>query len=114
MPIDKSLKTESSEFRLFRCDHGCFHLEWKYFAIVHMTAEHLLRLYQQLVGVCDRSSAVEQACEAGCVCLECNDDIQIESAVAHHNWASHSAQPAARLGGQVCKPAFPPVFLPSG
>ena len=36
MPIDKSLKTEPSEFRLFRCDHGCFHLEWKYFAIVHI------------------------------------------------------------------------------
>ena len=84
-----SWRLEPSTFRLFRCERGCFHLEWKYFGIVHMTGEHLLRLYAQLVHLCEKRK------NELCLCLECNDDIQIR--LTHHEALVLMAQVGAFL-----------------
>lgn len=67
------LMSEQTAFRLFRCKDGCFHLEWKYFGIVHMTLFHLVRVYEQLM------KAIEQP-QPGDIRLhvECNDDVELK------------------------------------
>lgn len=72
-------------FRLFGCDHGCFHLEWKYLGIVHMTAGHLVSVHAQLTRLCKEQEEIERGNDRG-LWLECNAEIQIrltyEEAVA--------------------------------
>ncbi len=66
---------EQTTFRLFRCKDGCFHLEWKYFGIVHMTLFHLLRVYEQLLKAVQQPQPEQRDTR---VHVACNDDVELK------------------------------------
>ena len=65
---------EQTTFRLFRCKDGCFHLEWKYFGIVHMTLLHL-RVYEQLLKAVQQPQPEQRDTR---VHVACNDDVELK------------------------------------